>query len=116
MILAVQGTKGFNDYSVFLRAMGTAMASLKAGDDSITIFSAGPMNVNAMASEFSNVSERGLKARGIKIKLVKVPPSWIDNNLSAIDYFAYFSKPKEPLSSQVTLADNKDIEVGVYRY
>lgn len=116
MILVIQGTKGFNDYSVFLRAMGTAMTSLKDGDGSITIFSAGPMNINAMASEFSNVSERSLKARGIKIKLVKVPPTWIDKNLSIIDYFAYFSKPKEPLSSQVSAADEKDVEVGVYRY
>lgn len=116
MILVVQGTKSFNDYSVFLRAMGTAMASLKEGDDSITIFSAGPMNVNAMASEFSNISERSLKARGIKIKLVKIPPTWIDKNLSIIDYFAFFSKPKEALSTQVTLADEKNVEVGVYRY
>lgn len=115
MIVAIQGTKSFDDYSVFLRAMGTAMSSID-GDESITIFSAGPYQVNAMAMEFVNVSERSLKARGIKIKLVKIPPRWIEENISTIDYFAFFSKPKEPVSKLVDLADSKDVNVGVYRY
>jgi hypothetical protein len=69
-----------------------------------------------MGLEFSNVSERSLKARGIKIKFFKVPPSWIKENIRSINYLAYFSKPKEPVSSLVDLAESKDIEVGVYRY
>lgn len=115
MMVAIQGTKSFDDYSVFLRAMGTAMSSMD-GDEGITIFSAGPYQVNAMAMEFVNVSERSLKARGIKIKLVKIPPRWIEENISTIDYFAFFSKPKEPVSKLVDLADSKDVNVGVYRY
>ena len=116
MMVAIQGTRGFSDYSIFLRAMGTAMSSMHEEDTEIQIFSAGPVQINAMATEFSNVSERGLKARGKKIKLVKVPPSWIEKNIHSIDYFAFFSKPKEPVSPLVDLADAKDVEVGVYRY
>lgn len=96
--------------------MGTALATLPEDDKEIKIFSAGPININNFGLEFSNVSERGLKARGIKIKFIKVPPSWIENNIHDINYLAYFSKPKEPLSKLVDLADAKGIEVGVYRY
>lgn len=116
MILAIQGTKNFNDYNVFLRAMGVALSSLPEDDKEFTIMSAGPLQINQMGQEFANVSERSLKARGIKIKLVKIPPSWIKDNIHSIGYFAYFSKPKEPISELVDLAEAKDIEVGVYRY
>jgi hypothetical protein len=116
MIIAIQGTKSFADYSVFLRAMGTAMSNLSENDKEVLIYSAGPYQINAMAQEFSNVSERSLKARGIKIKFNKIPPSWIENNIHDIGYFAFFSKPKEPVSKLVDLADAKSVEVGVYRY
>ena len=78
--------------------------------------SAGPININQFAIEFTNVSERTLKARGIKAKVVKVPPSWIKDNINSVNYFLFFSKPKEDYSDLVTLAESKDIEVGVYRY
>ena len=116
MIVAIQGTKKFDDYNVFLRAMGVALSSIPEGDVEFTIASAGPLNINQMGLEFSNVSERSLKARGIKIKLIKVPPSWIKENIHSIGYFAFFSKPKETVSELVDLAEAKDIEVGVYRY
>lgn len=116
MIVAIQGTKSFDDYAIFLRAMGTALRSLADDDSEITIYSAGPVNINEFGLEFSNISERSLKARGIKIKFIKVPPTWLETNIKSIDYLAYFSKPKEPVSKLVDLADAKDIEVGVYRY
>jgi len=116
MMVAIQGTRNFEDYSVFLRAMGTAMSAMGSEDTEINIFSAGPFKVNAMAIEFANISERSLKARGKKIRVVKVPPSWIEQNIHSIDYFAFFSKPKEPVSNLVDLADAKDVQVGVYRY
>jgi hypothetical protein len=96
--------------------MGTAMSMMDSEDDEISIFSAGPFQLNAMVMEFSNISERSLKARGKKIKVVKVPPTWIEKNIHDIDYFAFFSKPKESVSPLVDLADSKDVEVGVYRY
>jgi len=116
MIVGIQGSKTFNDYNVFLRAMGVALSSLPENDTEILIASAGPLNINNMAMEFVNISERSLKARGIRIKLIKVPPTWIKSNIHDIKYFAYFSKPKEPVSELVDLAEAKDISVGVYRY
>lgn len=116
MIVAIQATRNFNDYPVFLRAMGTAMSALEDTDGIIEVYSAGPHNLNAMAMEFLNVSERSLKARGIKTKFIKVPASWIEDNIKQVDYFAFFSKPKEAVSPLVDLADAKDVSVGVYRY
>lgn len=116
MMVGIQGTKNFNDYNIFLRAMGTALSLMPQNDQEFLVFSAGPHNINSMGLEFVNVSERSFKARGLKTKFVKVPPSWIENNIHDIGYFAYFSKPKEPLSKIVDLAEAKDIEVGVYRY
>ena len=78
--------------------------------------SAGPTNVNSFAMEFSNISERSLKARGIKIKVVKVPPSWFKSNMHVVNYFMYFSLPKETPSDLVREAEDKDIDVGIYRY
>lgn len=116
MIVVVQGTRSFDDYPVFLRAMGTALASLEDEDTEFLIYSCGPHRINEMSLEFSNVSERSLKARGIKIKTIKVPQRWVETNINSVGYLAFFSKPKEPVSSLVDLADAKDIEVGVYRY
>lgn len=116
MIVGIQGTRSFDDYSIFLRGMGTALAAMTKEDKEFLIYSAGPSNVNSMGMEFSNISERSLKARGIKIKFIKVPPSWIKENIHSLNYFAFFSKPKEPVSSLVDLADAKDVEVAIYRY
>jgi hypothetical protein len=96
--------------------MGAALAAMTVEDKEFIVYSAGPSNINSMGMEFSNISERGLKARGIKIKFIKIPPSWIKENIHSLNYFAFFSKPKEPASSLVDLADAKDIEVAVYRY
>ena len=116
MIVVIQGTRNFSDYNIFLRAMGTALSSMDKEDNEFLIFSAGPVNINTMGLEFANVSERSLKARGIKIKLTKVPPSWVKQNMKDVDYLAFFSKPKEPVSELVELAEDKDKEVGIYRY
>lgn len=116
MIVAIQGTKSFDDYNVFLRAMGTALSQMDRSDKEFLVYSAGPYNINAMGLEFMNVSEQGFKARGIKSKFFKVPPSWIKENLGLVGYFAYFSKPKEPVSDLVDIADAKDVEVGIYRF
>ena len=41
---------------------------LNSEDKEINIYSVGPSQINSFVSEFSNLSERGLKARGKKIK------------------------------------------------
>jgi hypothetical protein len=116
VIVGVQGTSGFDDYNVFLRAMAVAMSGLPEEDPYFYIYSAGPSRINAMVSEFSNLSERGLKARGKKIKFYNVPPSWIEENFDLINHFAFLSNPKEPVSKLVTSAQLKNIDVGIYRH
>lgn len=117
MIIGVQGTKSFSDYSnIFLRAMGVALRDMDSEDKEIIIYAAGPSNINSMCLEFANISERTLKLNGIKIKVFRVPPSWMKQNITTLDTLYYFSKPKEPLSDLVSLADAKDIAVSIYRY
>lgn len=116
MIVAVQGTNEFSDYNVFIRAMGVALSNMNEDDKEFLIYSAGPAKINAMVSEFSNVSEKGMKARGKKIKFYKVPPSWIEENLEYVTYFAYLSKPKQSTSKLVAAAELKNIEVGLFQY
>jgi hypothetical protein len=116
MIVGIHGTQSFNEYNIFLRAMGTALSSMEQGDNEFLIYSAGPARINEMAIEFSNISERSLKARGIKIRTFKVPPKWLKENITNMNYLAFFSKPKEPVTDIVKAAEAKDIEVGVYRY
>lgn len=117
MIVAIQGTKGFNDYAVFLRGMGVALRTMdRDSDTELTVYSAGPGQINSFAQEFLNINERSLKAYGIKTKFVRVPPSWLIEHIHSINYVLYFSKPKEPLSAVVDAADAKGIDVGVYRY
>jgi len=116
MIVAISGSPNFNDYNIFLRAMHTALTQLPEDDKMITIMSAGPARINSFGLEFTNITERSFKARGIKIKLVKIPPKWIKENLDVVNYLAYFSKPKESLPDLIKLADAKSVEVGVYRF
>jgi hypothetical protein len=116
MNVVVQGSKDFSDYQVFLRAMGVAMSSMNIEDKELHIYSVGPMKINSMVSEFCNLSERGMKARGMKIKHYKVPPSWVVENMEYINYFAFLSKPKDPVSKLVSVAESNQIETGIFRY
>jgi hypothetical protein len=116
MIVAVQGTKDFEDYNVFLRAMAVALSSMPSEDKEFLIYSAGPAKINSMVSEFVNISERGMKSRGKKIKFFKVPQSFIEENLDNINYLAFLSKPKQAVSRLVFQAELKNIEVGIYQY
>jgi hypothetical protein len=116
MIVAVQGTKEFNDYNVFIRAMGVALSGMKDEDKEFILYSAGPATINSFASEFCNLSERGMKSRGRKIKFFHVPPSYIEENIEQLNYFAFLSQPKQSVSKLVNIAESKNIEVGIFRY
>jgi hypothetical protein len=116
MIVAVQGTKEFNDYNVFLRSMSVALSEMKKDDGEFIIYSAGPARVNSFVSEFSNLSERGMKARGKKIKFYLAAPSWISENINFVNYFVFLSKPNEKKSKLVFDAEKNNIEVGIFRY
>ena len=116
MIVAVQGTKTFKDYSVFLRAMSVAMSGMKESDNEFVVYSVGPEKINNFVSEFCNLSERGMKARGKKIKFYNAAPSWLDQNIEQVNYFAFLSSPNESKSSLVVKAELKNIEVGIFKY
>jgi len=116
MIVAVHGTTEFDDYKVFLRAMSVALSGMQDGDKEFTVYSAGPASINSFVSEFCNLSERGMKARGRKIKFYKVPASWIEENISSVNYLAFLGKPKQAISRLVTTAEKNNIEVGIFRY
>jgi len=116
MIVGIQGTRNFSDYQILMRAMGSALYSLPEDDKEFFIYSAGPANINSMATEFSNITERSLKAIGIKSKLFRVPPSNIKEKIQEIDYFIFLSKPGEATSDLVDVAESASVEVGIYRY
>ncbi len=116
MIVAVQGTKEFSDYSVFLRAMSVALSGMKKEDKEFIIYSAGPLKINNFVSEFCNLSERGMKARGKKIKFYNAAPAWLNENINQINYFVFLSRPKELKSKLVLTAEANNIDVGLFRY
>lgn len=116
MIVAVQGTNSFDDYNVFLRAMGVAMSGMPDEDNEFYLYSVGPARVNGYVAEFCNLSERGMKTRGKKIKYFKVNSGWLEENLDSFNYFVFLSKPKEGLSKLAGSAELKNIEVGIFRY
>ena len=116
MNVVVQGTNDFSDYNIFLRAMGVAMSGMNSEDTELNVYSVGPVKINAMVSEFCNLSERGMKARGKKIKYYKVPFSWVEENMEYMNYFAFLSKPKQQLSKLMANAELQGKEVGVFRF
>lgn len=117
MNVGIQGTKTFNDYNVFLRAMRIILTDFnQAKDNQLIIYTAGPAKINSFAMGFINITENSLKSRGIRTKVLKVPASVIKDKMHEMDYFAFFSQPKENTSDLVREAEDKDIEVGIFRY
>ena len=117
MIIAVHGNKNFDDYSIFLNGMWRALNDFQEGiDNEIFIYTAGPKNINEFAHEYANVSERGLKGRGVKIQVRRVPPSWIKDNFNFLDHVAYFGVKKEDTPEIINSARAKDVRAEVYRY
>lgn len=107
MKLGVQGSRNFNNYEIFLRAMGSALREMSNDDQEFHVYTAGPAKINSMVMEFCNVSERSLKARGIKTRFFKVPPKWLKENILDMSDFYYFSQPKESASDILDEADQK---------
>lgn len=114
MNIAVQGTKEFSDYNVFMRAMGVALSSCEDGE--FNVYSAGPAQINSFTSEFCNLSENGLRQRGIKVKFYKIPPSYVEENINDFDYVAFLSMPNQRPSKLTAFAELAGVEVGLFRY
>jgi hypothetical protein len=116
MIVGVQGTSSFDNYNIFLRSMAVALSELEEQDKDFIIYSAGPNNINMMAMEFVNLSERGMKSRKKNIKFFKVNSEWIEENIKDINHFAFLSNPKEPVSKIVHLSKLNNINTNVYTF
>ena len=116
MIVGVQGTSSFDNYNIFLRSMAVALSELEEQDKDFLVYSAGPNNINMMAMEFTNLSERGMKSRKKNIKFFKVTPEWLEENIKDINYFAFFSLPNEQQSKLVEKALNQNIETAIFSY
>lgn len=116
MIVGVQGTSSFNNYNIFLRSMAVALSELTEADKEFIIYSAGPNNINMMAMEFVNLSERGMKSRGKSIKFFKVSPQWLEENILEVNHFAFLSNPKEPFSKIVHTSKLNNINTNVYTF
>lgn len=116
MIVGVQGTPNFNNYNIFLRAMAVALSELKPEEKEFHLYSVGPNKVNDMAMEFVNLSERGMKSRGKSIKLFRVSPQWLEENIESVDHFAFVSNPKERVSNLVSLSKSKNINTNIYNF
>ena len=115
MIIAVEGTKSFSDYDIFMRAMGIALSNNTESE--ITIWCARPHTINSFTAAFCNSSENFLKQKGFKIKFSKAPTFWVADNLSYVNYFAFFSAPKESLSRLAKQAELlESCELGIFRY
>jgi hypothetical protein len=96
--------------------MGTALSEMNLQESEFHLYTAGPSKINSMVMEFSNISERSLKLRGIKIRFFKISPKWLKENIHEMNSFLYFSKPKETPSDIVEIAERKGLDVGLYRY
>ena len=116
MIVVVQGSSDFSDYNVFIRAMGVALSGMSENDKEFVIYSLGPVKINSMVSEFSNLSERGMKARGKKIKHHKVSTMWVEENMSYVNYFAFLCNERQSVSKLIEKAELQNVEVGIFRY
>ena len=116
MKVLVQGSKEFDDYSVFMRAMSVALSSLNGGDTIFEVYSVGPKRTNNLVLEFMNVSEDGMVDRGLDARKYFVPFSWAENNMDKIDYFIYLSNPTERGSRLLALAEHHNTESAHFNY
>lgn len=114
MNVVVQGSKSFDNYATFKRAMGVALSDMGPGD-AMTLYSVGAHKTNQFVTEFSNISEAGMKARGMKINWRRVTSTWVEENDDTIDYFIYLCQPNERPSALAKSFDSK-CDVGIFRY
>lgn len=116
MIIVVEGTKSFSDYEIFMRAMGVALSSPNVDSD-IQVWSVGPHKINSFTASFCNSSENFLKQKGFKVSFYKVDAGWVAQNINSVNYYSFFSLPKENVSRLCQLAQTiSTCEVGIFRY
>lgn len=76
MSILVSGSKEFDDYNVFLRAIGVAIDDIVSSNDdvkTIDVYSAGPVKINGFTAEFCNVTEETFRRYGFRVRFHKFP-------------------------------------------
>jgi hypothetical protein len=116
MKIGVSGTREFNDYNIFLRAMRVALSGFEEGDTEFVVYAAGPATVNSFVTEFTNITENSLKARGIKTKVLRVTNDEFKKNIADIDFYAFLCTPGEDKNGLVRHAEDHDVEVRIFRF
>jgi hypothetical protein len=116
MIVAVQGSNNFDDYTVFLRSMAVALSGMSSSDTELCVYSVGPAKINSFVAEFCNLTEKGFKGRGKKVKYYKADQGWVTENINIVNYFAYLCNEKEHPSKMVATAQLNNVEIGIFRY
>ena len=113
MIICVEATKSFDDYNVFMRAMGVALNSAKPNGE-VNIWVVNSHRLNHFARSFFNITESYLKSHKIKTRVVPVTKQYAALRLGKVDYFAYCCRKREPMSSLAKEAESLSKEVGVF--
>lgn len=117
MVIVVEGSKAFNDYEIFTRAMGVALSNKKDIGNEIQVWSLGPHKINSFTASFCNITENFLKSKGFKVSFSKINNDWVRKNIDFVDYYAFFSLPKEPLSKfAVYMEQQEGLEARAFRY
>lgn len=116
MIIVAEGTRAFDNYELFIKGLTVAMSHI-GEDNYVQVWSLGPYKVNNFTAGFCNSSSNYLKGKGIKIRFSKVSYDWTKQNIDHINYYAFFSNPKEPLSKFANWIQHKEgIEIGIFRF
>lgn len=113
MNIILQGSKAFNDYPVFLRAMGVALSDVQ---DELNLFVLGPLHMNEHATEFFNKTRDSLKQRGVILTLTRIPAGTAEEDFSKFDKFYYFCNNKEWLSPTAKEFEKQNGDLLVFRY
>ena len=116
MIIVVEGTRTFDNYELFMRGMSVAL-STPNNTNEIQVWSLGPHKINSFTAAFCNSAENYLKSKGFKVSFSKINTEYVRHNIDFVNYYAYFSLPKEPLSKfAVYMQQQETVEVGIFRY
>ena len=110
----MQGHKDFNDYPVFMRAMAVAMSGYEG--DKIEVFSLGPINVNQFVAQFCNISEDGMRGRGMSIRFYTRPYSWAKDYIGDMNYVAYLAGKPRFVPPVIKLANEYEVENGIFLF
>lgn len=94
--IVLQGSKAFNNYGAFCRAMIVALSDMSE-HDSLVLYTAGSAALNNHAIEFTNKTKKSLKGRNINLTLIRAMPQMFEDK-TGFDKFYYFCNNKEGLS------------------